>query len=184
MTIADNELKALLQRIDANLTSEQMVCLIGGAATILLGQPSRATEDIDVWANASRIDVPSLKHATEAAGLTFDPKYDFPALPYLQIVHPGIVQVPMWDPATNTWSGKPSKQLWSGKFLRVTCPPEEAIVASKLIRGNDRDLEDCLWLMTAQGLDAQAIRTAIRKLPDPQKEQASDNLELLGYLKR
>lgn len=184
MTINQRELKSLLERIDANLTSEQTICLIGSGATILLGQPSRATEDLDVWLNASKIDVPMLKHATEAAGLSFDPKYDFPTLPYVQIVHPGIVQVPGWSAATNTWFGKPSRPLWSGRYLQVTCPPAEVIVASKLVRGNDRDLEDCLWLMTAHGLDAKAVLAAIKKLPEPHKEAASGNLDLLKYLKR
>jgi hypothetical protein len=91
---------------------------------------------------------------------------------------------PKWSPTTNTWFGKPSRPLWSGRYLQVTCPPAEVIVASKLVRGNDRDLEDCLWLMTAHGLDAKAVLAAIKKLPEPHKEAASSNLDLLKYLKR
>lgn len=79
----------------------------------------------------------------------FDPRGDEPDIPYLQIIYPGIVQVPGWDAARRT----------------VTFPPARVITASKFVRGDGRDLEDCLWLMAAHDLDARAILDATQAMP-------------------
>ena len=177
-------LKLLLEQIDANLREPGVICLIGSGATILLGQAARQTEDLDVWARATRVGMRDLKLAVEAAGLSFDPKDEFPNLPYLQIVHPGIVQVPGWDPSLHEWFGEPEHEIWHGERLTVTVPPPSAIAASKLVRGDDRDLEDCLWLMTSQGMSAEAVAEAIRALPRDHRERAEDNLDILSVMRR
>jgi len=183
MAIDKAELKALLEKIDSGLDSEQTICLIGSGATILLGQEARATEDLDVWAQASRISVPSFRVAIEEAGMEFDPKDEFPSLPYVQIVHPGIVQVPGYDPRARTWLKKPEQVIWQGRKLTVTCPPGEALIASKLVRGSERDFEDCLWIMAAQKLSAAAISKAIRLMPVQAREEADANLEVMNLIK-
>lgn len=183
MGVDERELKALLEKIDAGLDTEQTICLIGSGATILLGQPMRRTDDIDVWAQASRIASPSFRVAIEGAGIDYDPKSEFPSLPYVQIVHPGIVQVPGFDPRKRTWLKKPEQVVWQGRKLTVTCPPGESLIASKLIRGNDRDLEDCLWIMATQRVSAAAIGKAIRLLPPDAREEADANLEVLNVIK-
>ncbi len=173
----------VLERMDRNLEEDASVCLIGSAATILLGQPGRGTDDLDAWARASRFREEALRSAVEAAGLAFDPKEEFPEEPYLQVVHPGIVQVPGYDPAERKWFGQAEEVVWKGERLTVTVPPPEAIVASKLVRGDDRDLEDCLWLMAARQVDAEAVMRAVRQMPRQAREDAEGNLELLSMMK-
>lgn len=183
MALDGKELSSLLRRIDENLDSPGTICLIGSGATILLGQPVRQTDDIDVWARASRVALDDLRRAVEASGLGFDPKDEFPALPYLQIVYPGIVQVPGWDAGKREWFGEAEREVWSGEKLTVTVPPPRIIAASKLVRGDDRDLEDCLWLMAAHGIGAKDIMAAIKGLPRDPREKATENLDILSIMK-
>ena len=176
-------LRGVLERIDRNLKEDASVCLIGSAATILLGQPGRGTEDLDAWAHASRFREDALRSAVQAAGLAFDPKEEFPEGLYLQVVHPGIVQVPGYDPVEHRWFGQEVVVAWQGERLTVTVPPPEAIVASKLVRGDERDLEDCLWLMAARDVDAEAVLRAVRQMPRRAREDAESNLEILSLMK-
>lgn len=183
MALDGKEFSILLRRIDVNLKTPGTICLIGSGATILLGQPTRQTDDLDVWARASRISIEALRQAVEASGLSFDPKEEFPRLPYLQIVHPGIVQVPGWDAEKREWLGDPEREVWKGERLAVTVPPPRIIAASKLVRGDDRDLEDCLWLMAAHGVGAQDIMAAIKGLPREPRNKARNNLGFLRMMK-
>jgi hypothetical protein len=132
---------------------------------------------------ASRVAINDLRQAVEAAGLGFDPKEVFPHLPYVQIVHPGVVQVPGWDAGKREWLGEPEREVWNGGRLTVTVPPPHVLVASKLIRGDDRDFEDCIWLMTAHGLDARAVLAAVKALPRDSRRKATDNLEILDMMR-
>ena len=183
MGIDEKELKALLERIDGGLDTEKTICLIGSGATMLLGQPARGTGGIDIWAEASKITAPAFRVAIEGAGLQYDPKAEFPSLPYVQIIHPGIVQVPGFDPLRRRWFKRPEQIVWRGGKLTVTCPPGEALIASKLMRGSDRDLEDCLWIIASQRLSAAAIIKAIKMLPPQARAEADANFEILNLTK-
>ena len=165
-------------------TSGDLSAFVSSGATILLGQTTRQTDDIDVWAIACRITLSDLRRAVELSGLGFDPKEEFPPIPYVQVVHPGIVQVPGWDGVTRAWLGEPEREVWRGEKLTVTVPPPRVIVASKLLRGNDRDLEDCLWLMAAHAVAAQDVANAIKALPRAMRDTATDNLGMLGLVTR
>ena len=182
MSLDGKSLDAIFRRIDENLASPGTICLIGSGATILLGQVARQTEDIDVWAKACRVAMGEFRRAVEAAGVGFDPKDEFPSLPYLQLVHPGIVQVPGWDAERREWLGEAEREVWHGTNLLVTVPPPRVLAASKLVRGSDRDLEDCLWLMAAHGLEAREILAAIRTMPRDPRKKAAENLDVLGML--
>lgn len=182
MALDGKELVSLLRQIDAHLKSPGTICLIGSGATIMLGQTGRQTDDIDVWASASRIGWEELRQAVAAVGSGFDPKDMFPARPYLQVVHPGIVHVPGWNPAKRQWLGEAEREVWRGERLTVTVPPPQVIAASKLVRGDDRDLEDCLWLMTAHAAGVQDVMQAIAALPPDQRQKATDTLELLQMI--
>jgi hypothetical protein len=176
-------LKDILARVDQNLEDKVTLCLIGSAATILMGQPKRTTEDIDAWAKASIFREAALSEAVEKAGLSYDPREEFPRVPYLQIVHPGIVQVPGYDPEMGRWFGQEENIVWSGEKLTITIPPPEALIASKLVRGDARDLEDCLWLLTAKAPDASLIMGALHALPLRSREVAEDNLDILNLMR-
>lgn len=182
--ITRQELRLIVERIDGGLGEEQTICLIGSAATILMGQQNRNTEDIDVWQRASRFQDRILRKAVEDAGLLFDPKDDEPGLPYIQVIHPGIVQVPGYNPETGLWLGdRKAETVWQGEMLTVTIPPAEAIIASKMIRFEDRDITDSIWLMAARAVDAKAVIRAIRQLPPEKREDAEANFDILKYMK-
>ena len=179
MALDATTLKGLLRDIDGNLSAPTRICLIGSGATILLGQTARQTDDIDIWAVASDFTFDLLQDAVEKAGIAFDPTEIFPKSPYVQLVQPGIVQVPGWNRAKREWLGESERVAWQGNWLAVTVPPGHAIVASKMIRGDDRDFEDCLWLIAYQRLEAKVIRQAIRALPSAARIIAQDNFSIL-----
>jgi len=181
-TLDDRGIRDVLERIDRHLQEPVSLCLIGGGATILLGQPNRGTEDLDAWARASRFREKALRDAVEAAGLAYNPRGEIVGAPYVQIVHPGIAQAPGYEPATGTWMGEAETVVWRGAFLTVSVPPPAVLVASKLVRCSPRDVEDCVWLMTAHALDAEAVSRAVRALPAAARGVAEDNLAMLRYL--
>ena len=183
MALHDAALKDLLHQIDANLSVPGRICLIGSGATILLGQAARQTDDIDMWTIASDIPLDHLQQAVEASGIAFDPKDAFPQLPCLQLVHPGIVQVPGWNSAKREWLGEPERIVWQGTLLTITVPSNRALVASKMLRGDDRDFEDCLWLIASQRLATTDILPAIRALPRGARQVAKDNFSVLGMMR-
>jgi hypothetical protein len=184
MLIGKQQIIEKLQEIDSYLEEDQQICVIGSTATILMGQPNRNTEDVDVWSPASRIKARLLKAAVEKAGLLYDPQEDEPDKPYVQVVHPGIVQVPSFNPETGKWLDEKSSQIvWQGKHLTVSVPPMEAIVASKLIRFEARDAQDCIWILASKSTDATAIHRAIKKLPYERREDAEANFDMLQYMK-
>ena len=64
--------------------------------------------------------------------------------------------------------------------LVVARPPTELIVASKLSRGSETDLEDAAWRVANAGLSLQAVAKAIRELPrNADRETADENLVFL-----
>ena len=182
MGLDSNALLTALAKLDACLSQPASLCFIGSSATTLSGQESRQTEGIDVWRPASSVRWNSLQAACEAAGVAFAPKDKFPEEPCLQVMHPGIVQLPGWDATKREWFGKPGQVVWQGERLTVLVPPARAIAASKLVQGNARDLGDCLWLMAAQGMDAEAIREAVEALPRGARRKAEDNLATLNLI--
>ncbi|WP_332714362.1 DUF6036 family nucleotidyltransferase [Pelagibacterium mangrovi] len=179
MTIGKDEIKALLEKLDDSLETPQTICLIGSIALILMGHAERNTQDIDVWAQASDFDEIAMRHAAENAGLLYNPLDEIPELPYIQIVHPGIVQVPGYDAVSGNWFDQPPHVLWKGRHLTVQCPPPEVIVASKLRRFSDRDVTDSIWLISHSKLAAEAIMEAVKLLPETYREDAEDNLAML-----
>jgi len=183
MALDADQLKDLLAAIDRHLVAPASICLIGSGATILLGQLARQTDDIDVWARASRVSLADLRQAAVAAGCDFDPRDERPRVPYLQIVHPGIVQVPGWNAAKRAFLGEPEREVWRGNKLTVTVPPPHVLVASKLLRGEDRDFEDCFWLIAAHALDAAAVTAAVKALPKAQRGIAMENWEILSLMR-
>lgn len=177
------ELRQIVERIDQGLAEPQTICLIGSAASILMGQPNRNTEDIDVWSRASKLKEKILRKAVEDAGLLYNPTEDEPNLPYVQVIHPGIVQVPGFNPETGLWLETAPEVVWEGNFLTVTAPPPAVIIASKMTRFEDRDITDSIWLMTAREVDAKSVMRAIRQLPPERREDAAANFDVLKYLR-
>lgn len=173
----------LFEKLDAESTSEQVLCVIGAAAVLAHGLDGRQTQDIDVWRPASAINDAALARAAEAAGMDYNPAALDVERVFLQTILPGVVQLP--DYKDGKWStGEASETLWQGDKLRVVAPPPAIIVAAKLVRGEDRDIDDCAYLIEAKRIGPDQIRDAIRGIPDDLgREAAEENLVLVSVLR-
>jgi hypothetical protein len=150
------------------------LCLVGSAACLLEAMPGRASRDLDVWQPASDFDRLELKRAVEAAGLDFDPKDTLdPARPYVQIIMPGPSQTGDFTPV-----------LWArmGR-LHVHLPPWPNLIASKLARGDERDVEDVLFLAGKHRVSAGAVKACAETMPQPARQQVLENLVYLEIIK-
>jgi hypothetical protein len=168
LILIDKELQA--QGATAQLT------LLGSAAGIFAGQPSRTSMDLDVWKPTSRYQLVSLRTAVEAAGLLFDPKSTLePDIPYIQVMEPGIVQ---------TGEFRDTEVLEQFAALRLDRPPIANLVAAKLIRSEPKDLEDIAFLLAAYAPSREDVEKAIRTMPIQSRQRAAENLVYLDVLGR
>jgi len=146
------------------------LCLIGSAVCLLGNMPERTSRDLDIWKPASVYDTIELKNAAQHAGLLFNPKeYLEPDEPYLQIVEPGIVQTGKFTPVLMERMGR----------LELYRPPVENIIASKLTRAADKDIQDILYLIKTYQPDIGEIKAIVRSFPAAAKAQATENLIFL-----
>ena len=149
------------------------LCLIGSAACIFAGMELRTTEDLDVWQPSSDFDLSELKAACEAVGISFNPTGMLaPDRPYLRLVEAGIVQVGNFEPT----------HLFRIGRLSISRPPIENLIASKLTRGDIKDIEDIQFLYHHFQPDPTLIRTVIASFPKAKRELASENLVYLEIL--
>ncbi|ABC23404.1 DUF6036 family nucleotidyltransferase [Rhodospirillum rubrum] len=159
----------LLINLGQHLSKPTQLCVIGSSAALIAGQAERQTLDIDVWNPKSDFDVGDLKRACENSGVLYDPKGEIdPTALYLQVIRPGIVSLPMDFPVETL-----------GRYgnLTLVMPPPDLIVAAKLSRGEDRDLEDAVWWVRGRGLTEHRIEAAIDQLPnDFDRETAKENM--------
>jgi len=149
------------------------LCLIGSAACLLEAMPGRSSRDLDVWQPASDFDRMELKRAVETAGLLFDPRDQLdPDRPYVQIITPGPSQTAHFTPV-----------LWArmGR-LHIYLPPWPNLIASKLARGDERDVEDVLFLASRHRVTPEAVKACAEAMPEPAREQVLENLVYLQIL--
>ncbi|MCX7413573.1 MAG: hypothetical protein NTW36_09090 [Planctomycetia bacterium] len=146
------------------------LCLIGSVACVFGGMAARVSRDLDVWKPASDYDLGELKRAVEEAGLLFDPKTTLdPLKPYVQLVEPGPTQVGIFEPLLVERIGR----------LELYRPPIEHLIASKLVRGDARDIEDVLFLAGKHHPDPEAVRAVAETFASPAKRQVLENLVYL-----
>lgn len=167
-----SQLESLFIHLGEKLDKPASLMIIGSVVGMSLGQDDRMTADFDVWRPDSVFDLNSLKSACEAVGIVFNPQWhDEPDGIYLQMVDPGIVQI-----------GKYSKKevIFKSGNLEVVRPPLVNIIASKLVRGDERDIEDSVFLMTKFSISIDSVRLAIESIEVTySKETALENLVLL-----
>ena len=99
-----------------------------------------------------------------------------PGAVYLQILRPGITMFPDHFAAERI-----------GRFgnLTLVMPPPALIVATKLARGLESDIEDAAWWMRERDLPVAAIEAAIALIPQPDnREAARENLILIQLVAR
>lgn len=146
------------------------LCVIGSAACLFGGMEGRTSRDLDVWRTASDYDRLELRRAAEHAGIEFDPKEPLePDRPYLQIVDQGPTELGIFTPVLIDRFGR----------LELFRPPIENLVASKLIRGDPKDLGDIRFLVSLHRPDSDSIRQIVSKFTSRAREQARENLVYL-----
>lgn len=149
------------------------LCLIGSAACLLGNMPGRTSRDLDVWKPSSTYDSMELKSAATEAGVVFNPKETIePHDPYLQIVEPGIVQIGEFEPVLMDRMGR----------LELYRPPIENIIASKLTRAADKDIQDILYLLKAHQPDTKKIKDVVKSFPQTARSVAEKNLVYLEII--
>ncbi|MDZ4287292.1 MAG: hypothetical protein U0984_05010, partial [Prosthecobacter sp.] len=148
-----DEWLTLLEQIAGALGSNGppiRLCLIGSVACVFGGMSGRTSRDLDVWRPASDYDRAELRRAVEATGMLFDPKTSLePGKPYLQIIDPGPTQVGIFEPVLLDRIGR----------LEIYRPPIEHLIASKLARGDARDIEDVLFLAGKHRPNSDIVRS-------------------------
>jgi len=149
------------------------IVALGSVPNILTGQPGRTTLDLDVWKPASSYPEKALRDAAEAAGLLYDPQEVLePDKPYLQIIRPGIVQLGSFK----------ATQVENFEGLALKQPPVENLIASKLCRASEKDIEDIAWLMGKHQPDRKRIVAIINTFPIQQRQTATENLVYLRVI--
>jgi hypothetical protein len=172
MAIDRDRLVRIFDELGHRLAAPATICLIGSAPAIVLGQPERQSQDIDVWAPSSQFDETQFRRACQELGLLYDPRSELdPGAVYVQIVRPGLVRLP-----------QEFKIEILGKYgaLTVAMPEPALLSAAKLVRGDPRDIEDVAWWAKERALALDEIRAAIGSLPEPlQRETAGENILLV-----
>ncbi len=91
----------------------------------------------------------------------------------MQIVTPGPSQTGEFTPV-----------LWArmGR-LHICLPPWPNLIASKLVRGDERDVEDVLFLAAKHRIGVDPVKACAETMPEPAKQQVLENLVYLHILK-
>jgi hypothetical protein len=172
MTIDRDRLARIFDELGRRLTAPATICIIGSSPGIILGQPDRQSQDIDVWRPNSQYDETQFRRACEELGLLYDPREELdPEAIYIQIVRPGLVRLP-----------QDLKVEVVGQYgaLTIAMPEPALLAAAKLVRGDARDISDVAWWMKERALSLDAIRAAISHLPESsQRESAGENILLV-----
>jgi hypothetical protein len=117
----------------------------------------------------SAFDPGDMRQAVEGAGLRYDPRGEINANEiYLQVLRPGITMYP---------AEFPTEPLGTYGDLGVEMPPPALIVATKLSRATESDLEDVAWWVDHADIAREDIENAIGLIPQRRhREEATANL--------
>jgi hypothetical protein len=148
-----------LKTIDFLLTCPVELCVYGSGALILLDEPGRTSLDLDVAAPYSSADYGKLEAAAGDAGLPINPPEDHQG-EHIEWVGPLRLCLAPPEVAGEV-------RLWQGKELSVKTVRPAHLVASKLIRYDEADQSDILFLCRSSGLTHADIAGAARQLPEP-----------------
>lgn len=168
--LSAKEWEKILSKIGETVEGE--LCLIGSGACMFSGM-TRTSIDLDIWNPASDFDMAALRKAVEAQGLLFNPTDEIVDRPYIQVVEPGIVQ---------TGKFKGTQKIARYGTLKVSRPPIENVIASKLVRSEKKDVEDIGHLASKFLVDNGKVQRAVQSMPDPQKTKAKGNLVFLDVI--
>lgn len=163
-----------IEKLDAiGKKTKAKLCLIGSAACIFSGMRGRTSIDLDVWNPKSRFDYQEFRAAVEEAGLLLNPTDEIVEQPYIQIIEPGICQTGKFDETV---------KIMDTGGVEISRPPVENLIASKLLRCEQRDLEDIAHLSTTHNPERAGVEKAIRSMPAGAKNKALENMVYLDVI--
>jgi hypothetical protein len=168
-----SELVLYLEKIDGALNSDATLCVLGGAALILLDEPDRTSLDVDVAAPYSDADFGDLEHAALAAGLPVNPS-EHTASEHIEWIAALRLCLPQPDSETDM-------VLWQGSKLTLKTVSLPGLIASKLVRYDEIDQADILYLCSSGRIEYSAVEAAVQTLPPSFRNDpvVLDNLENL-----
>lgn len=172
MSINREILFNILEKIGKSLEQETTICLIGSTPGIANGQPDRQSSDLDVWKLKSNFIRNDLEKACKEANIYFDPKKEINSDDiYIQIINQGIIKLPI---------DFEIEEIGIFGKLKVIMPTPSLIAALKLIRADERDIEDIIWWIKERNLTIDEINENIEKIPDKRYiETAKENIILV-----
>jgi hypothetical protein len=158
----------------SNLKQPAKLCVISSAPNIFAGQNDRGSVDLDTLLRASDFSMSDIRQACENAGIEVNPMGIVESgKPYIQFVEEGMVQVGDF---------KTTYPIFQEGNLRIERPPIENLIASKLVRASEKDLQDIAFMLKRFAPDEGRIREIISAFPRKQREAASENLVYLNML--
>lgn len=174
MTMNREKLEELFVKLADKLHRSARLCIFGSAPGIILGQPNRNTEDIDMWRPSSTYDASDLKRVMSELDVLWNPMHPPKGSGqiYLQVVQPGIVNFPRdLDTAPVYQRGK----------LTIAMPTPVVLTASKLVRAEQKDINDIRWWMQEKSITLRQLeeRGVNRLANAEQRERARANLTLV-----
>lgn len=157
--------------IDENLCFPTELCLIGGAACVISGQPGRTSMCLEVLSKKSRFVLSDLKRAVEAVGLDFDPQ-EKGKLPCVKLVSEGVQVGTFRKTVTLVKKGR----------LRLIAPPPQNLIASTLVQVTPENIEDAAYLLSTFKIGSAAVASVIKNFPDPARVSAEKNMIYINVL--
>jgi hypothetical protein len=151
------KLLGYLEKLDGALQSTSVLFIYGSVAFILLDEPDRTSLDIDVAAPYSKANEEDLRRAAEAAGLPVNPDEDYDG-DHIEWIGP--LRLCFRQP-----DDEKDMVLWRGKRLVVVTGSAADLIASKLIRYDDLDRSDIMYLVNQGRVSFAEIESAAARLP-------------------
>ena len=152
-----DRLRTIFSYIGQTITSPATLCVLGSVPGILLGQPGRTTQDIDLWGPESRYDETEVRRTCSDLGVEMyvdHEKHGPDRDSFIEIVEPGVearirerAYVHVTNPGGAVALPAEFPVLVLGEFGRlfVLSPEPALLVALKLARGNSQDMADAAW---------------------------------------
>ena len=154
------DILSYFKRLDNALPTPAILHIYGSAAVMLLGSDDRVSLDIDVAGLYSTADTARFAEASTIAGLPVNPE-PTSAQEHVEWVGPLRLCLPPPSPES------PPVILWRGANLTVQTSRPEDLVASKLIRYDETDQADILFLFKASRFTFESVAAAVKNLPRP-----------------
>jgi len=172
MALESKKIEEMFHKLGQKLHLSTTLCIFGSSPAILLGQPARQTQDVDVWHPSSLYDAGDLSRACSQIGVLYNPTEEIdPDVIYIQIVRPGVVALP------NKFE---TETIGRYGNLTVVMPAPVVLSAAKLVRASKNDVSDIVWWVQQRRINMHQIEQTIAQLPNQRDQEiARENLVIV-----